>query len=69
MRHDNRWALALANHLSHRIGFTRTRHAKQQLLIHISIDTLNELFNRLRLIACRLKVGDHLKGAARYLRP
>ena len=51
VRHDNRWALDLLDHMGHGEGFSRASDTQKRLRGKPSLNPLNQLFNRLRLVA------------------
>ena len=69
-KHQGR-TLRRLDHLGHRVGLARAGDAEQHLVALLRVDRLDQLGDRLRLVALRLKLGDDLErdAALGLLRP
>ncbi len=70
-RQDERGALRRLDHLGHGEGLARAGDAEQHLRVVVALDALDQLLDRLRLVALGLEVGDDLErhAAFGFLRP
>ena len=70
-REDQRGALRLLDHLRHREGLARAGDAEQHLGAVVALDALDQVADRLRLVALGLEVGldDERDAAFGLLRP
>ena len=70
-REDERGALRRLDHLGHGEGLARAGDAEQHLRAVVALDALDQVLDRLRLVALRLEVGgdDEALAAFRFLRP
>ena len=61
-REDQRRALGRLDHLGHGEGLARAGDAKQHLVALARLDALDQLLDRLRLVALRLEFGHDAKA-------
>ena len=62
MRQHHSGALRALDHLRHGVGFARTGHPQQHLILLMRRQPRHQLIDRLRLIALRRIIRNELKG-------
>ena len=61
MRNDQRGLVDVLDDVGNRKGLARARHSEQSLVLHVGQDAFSELFNRRRLVAGGLVIGNEFK--------